>query len=241
MHIEKFLIAGGNPTLLIWGCPEDKQVSLSKQYLESGDAEQVGFISHENGVMYLTMMGNELCINASLALASVSGAGGSFFTRGIDYLVSYTKNEWTTIDLRLPFKHDGNTVLFDGIGFSCYNHKVTVSKEKVIELAKHFNLPAFGIITCINNKITPYVYVVDTGLLIGESACGSGSIAASVIFGFDDIIQPSGETIRIKRKGNVFTVSAQVRVVPDQSPNPDIKTTNKQYAKSDSTNGTHER
>ena len=70
MKTEKFLIAGGNPTLLVWGCPPDEQVAVSKQLLESGDAEQVGFITDEHDITYLMMMGDELCINATLALAA---------------------------------------------------------------------------------------------------------------------------------------------------------------------------
>ena len=216
MQTEKFLIAGGNPTLLVWGCPIDKQVSISKQELELGDAEQVGFITNEHDVMYLTMMGNELCINASLALASVSGERGKFFTRGIDYLVSYTNTtNWTTIEARLPFTREGTTILFEGIGYACYSDDVIVTKEKVVGLAEQYNLPAFGIIICKNNAITPHVYVAETGSLVHESACGSGSIAASIILATEDIIQPSGETIKIKGNGDVFTVSARVRLLRD--------------------------
>jgi diaminopimelate epimerase len=233
MNTEKFLVAGGNPTLLVWDCPPQKQVAISKQRLVARDVEQVGFITFENGVMYLMMMGNELCINAALALASVGGESGKFFTRGIDYLVSYTNDDRTTverrppfkkkgesittIELRLPFRQEGETILFDGIGYSCYRHEVTITKEKIIGLAKQYNLPAFGIIECKDKTITPHVYVADTGLLINESACGSGSIAASIILGVEDIIQPSGETIKIKRSGNLFQVSAQVQIIPDHT------------------------
>jgi hypothetical protein len=231
MNTEKFLIAGGNPTLLVWDCPPDKQIDVAKQRLVSKDVEQVGFVTFENGIMYLMMMGNELCINAALALASVGGASGKFFTRRIDYLISYANDDKTTIEprppfkqegakittieLRLPFKQEGETILFDGIGYSCYSDKVTVTKEKIIGLAKKYNLPAFGIIECKDNYITPHVYVANTGLLIDESACGSGSIAASIILGAEDIIQPSGEKIRIERSGNVFKVSAQVKIITD--------------------------
>src|ERR1700759_3211720 len=118
MKTEKFLVAGGNPTRLVWGCPPDKQTVISLIYLESRDAEQVGFITNEHEVTYLTMMGNELCIDATLALSSVSGKSGKFFTRGVDTLVSYTnlENDWTTVEIRFPFKQEGETILFDGIG-----------------------------------------------------------------------------------------------------------------------------
>lgn len=81
-------------------------------------------------------------------------------------------------------------------------------------MATQYKLPAFGIIECRGNAITPHVYVVDTGSLVDESACGSGSIATSVVTGLEEIIQPSGETIKVKRSGDVFTVSAQVRLLP---------------------------
>jgi hypothetical protein len=225
------LVAGGNPTLLVWDCPPDEQVGFAKQRLASGQVEQVGFITSENDVMYLMMMGNELCINAALALASVGGESGKFFTRGIDYLVSYSNDDntsiepqppfkragksVTTIELRLPYRQQGETILFDGIGYSCYNTKVAISKEDIIGLAKKHRLPAFGIIECRGNAITPHVYVAETGLLIDESACGSGSVAASIILGLEDIIQPSGESILIKRDNNFFKISTQVEIVPD--------------------------
>ena len=246
MNTEKFLVAGGNPTLLIWDCPADQQVAIAKQRLATGDVEQVGFVSSENGAMYLTMMGNELCINAALALASVGGSSGKFFTRGIDYLVSYANEDTstieprppfmrqgapiTTIELRLLFKQEAETIVFDGIGYSCFSRETTVTKAQVISLAKRYKLPAFGIIECRGNSITPHVYVAETGLLIDESACGSGSIAASIVLGVEDVIQPSGETINVKRTGNNFTVSAPVRIIPDEAARPGVKASHSRRA-----------
>lgn len=71
MKKQKFLIAGGNSTLLVWGCPVWKKSQVIKKYL--GEVEQVGFIENANGISSLEMMGGELCINATLALASKLG------------------------------------------------------------------------------------------------------------------------------------------------------------------------
>ncbi len=233
MKTEKFLIAGGNPTLLVRDCPLDEQVAISRRLLAAGDAEQVAFITDQHGITYLMMMGDELCINATLALAAISGKSGQFFTRGIDSLVSYTNTDWTTIELQLPFKQDGNIILFDGIGYACYTNEVIVTKEKIIDLAKQYKLPAFGVIECKGNTMTPHVYVVETGSLIDESACGSGSIAASIVLKSEDIIQPSGETIKVKRSNDRFTVSAQVKLLPVYASDLGLDTGHSQYAVND--------
>ncbi|MDD5147705.1 MAG: hypothetical protein PHV63_04130 [Candidatus Daviesbacteria bacterium] len=49
-----------------------------------------------------------------------------------------------------------------------------------------------------------------TNSLFEETACGSGSIACSLTTGFNNIIQPTGETIFVKFKGTKFTVGAKV-------------------------------
>ena len=64
MIIKKILIAGGNSTALVYNCSEKQRKKISRELLKN--VEQVGFISKNK----LIMMGDELCINGTLAFAS---------------------------------------------------------------------------------------------------------------------------------------------------------------------------
>lgn len=207
MIIKKFLVAGGNSTMLVWNCPEDKRLELAKKLLD--EVEQVGFVSEENGIPRLRMMGNELCINATVALASEKPKG-TLFTSGLTSQVNYSNAEETSIELDLPYKRIDNIVLFEGIGYLCTNKEIEVTKELLSDLARKYNLPAFGVILYNNEKIKPYVYVAETNSLFQETACGSGSIATSIVTGYEKIVQPTGNTISVKRVADKVVVTAKV-------------------------------
>ncbi len=208
MNIRKFLIAGGNSTMLVWDCPVDQRKEVSLKLLES--VEQVGFV--ETGDLpRLVMMGNELCINATIAFAYTLGNSGELQTSGLDMSVTYeNEDNKTTVHLPIRYKKDGNVVLLSGIGFECTNKSEPVEKEYVSTLAKKYNMPAFGVAQFDNNKLTPYVYVKETDSMVKETACGSGSIAISLITGQNEIVQPTGESIFVREEGNKIVVSAKV-------------------------------
>lgn len=208
MILKKFLIAGGNSTLLAWNCPPMQKDMIVRKYL--GQVEQVGFIA-EKKFPKLIMMGNELCINSTLALASQLSKSGLLKTSGITKPIYYENNgNNTSIELALPFEKKENIILFSGIGFLCSDKVFNVSKEYLSNLVIQFNLPAFGVVFYQGNKITPYVYVRETDSLFKETACGSGSIACSLVTDYEEIIQPTGEIIYVKTYGNKFTVGAKV-------------------------------
>src|SRR5690242_7168996 len=115
MTKKKFLIAGGNPTQLVWDCPTNLKSQLIKADL--GSVEQIGFADKAS----LSMMGNELCVNATLALASQLGKSGRLKTSGLDNPVEFRNSELTTLDIELPYRKLGNLILFSGIGFICSN------------------------------------------------------------------------------------------------------------------------
>lgn len=210
MKLSKFLIAGGNFTLLVWNCPQNLKNKIIKKYL--GQFEQVGFVEQSKTELpKLIMMGNELCINSTLSLASQLSNYGSLITNGITKPIKYeNKNRNTYIELDLSFKKTKNIVLLPGIGFLCTKNKPKTSKNYLSKLAEKYDLPAFGIVFYRKNKIIPYVYVKGTNSLFEETACGSGSIACSLVTGLEKIIQPTGETISVKTYGNKFTVGAKV-------------------------------
>ena len=202
---EKFLIAGGNSTLLVQDCPQVKRELIIKKNL--GNVEQIGFVGGNS----LEMMGNELCINSTLAFASILGNQGKLKTSGLSKNVAFknTSNK-TSITFNMDFIKDRNIILFEGIGFVVNNKKMKDLKKTLMNYCNKYNLPAFGLIELNENKITPYVFVKGTESLFKETACGSGSIAASLYSGFNNIIQPTGEIIKVSNKGNKFTVQAKV-------------------------------
>ncbi len=138
--------------MLIRGYPTVKRKEIAKKYLE--EVEQVGFISNNK----LTMIGGELCINATLAF-------------------NYKGLKRTQIEIPLKYKKQDNIILFKGIGFICIDKKKKqkITKKFLEKLTKKYNLPAFGAIIYKKNKITPYVYVKKVNSFVKETACGSGS------------------------------------------------------------------
>src|SRR5579871_1089391 len=94
MKIQTYLIANGNSTILIWDCPIEKREEVVKQYL--GTVEQVGFVEQENDVTKLVMMGDELCINGIIALASEIGSDGTILASGTKEVIRFQNQDAMT-------------------------------------------------------------------------------------------------------------------------------------------------
>jgi hypothetical protein len=160
------------------------------------------------------MMGNELCVNATLAFAKKIGdKRGLIKTSGVESAVIYSNiGEMTsaTFALNPQVIRDRNIVLFDGIGYVCSDNPVVPTQTYLADLAEEFKLPAFGIARYQGDSLQPYVYVKQTDSVIPETACGSGSIALSLITGARNITQVTGQRITVLRNGNQFTVTAKV-------------------------------
>jgi len=207
-----FKIAKGNSTALVRNCPNKLKRKVSKLLLNK--VEQVGFVRHFKKPE-LEMMGGELCINAALAFASQLSKKGVLYTEGIKKPIQY--RNWdnnTSIKVPLKYKRYGNIVLFDRIGFIILSkeYKKKVSKRLIANLSKKYKLPAFGAIVYYKNKITPYVYVKNVNSFVKETACGSGSIAYSIISGCKRIIQPTGQAIYVNIRKNI-EVKAKVKKI----------------------------
>ncbi len=206
--MKKFLIAGGNSTLLVWNCPSVQRERIVKQYL--GEVEQIGFIDKNK----LVMMGGELCINAIVALASQLSTKGILYASGLDTPINYVnRKEVTSIQFSLNVARENNTILLPGIGFICTDEDRKVTKRLLSSLAKKYNMPAFGIAIYRDEYLTPYVFVKETNSLLKETACGSGSIVTSIAMGISKIKQPTGEYIEVAIKNDKITVSAQVKEI----------------------------
>lgn len=209
MKFKKLLIANGNSTLLVWGCPSSERNIVIKRYL--GEMEQIGFVETKNRLSFLNMMGGELCINGTIALASLCGESGILFTSGLQNFIFYKNvDSKTSIYLNLNYKKLDNVVLLEGIGYIYLKSRIKDPKRLLAQLCIQYNLPAFGILYFQNNKIEPIVYVKQTSSLFEETACGSGSIAFSIFTKKQNIIQPTGKEIRVEKYENIFCVSAEV-------------------------------
>jgi len=207
---KTYLIAGGNRTSLVWNCPKNKRLEISNKLLSS--VEQVGFVDLTTDTApYLAMMGNELCINAILALAYALSGTGCLYTSGTNNSVQFTNsNKLATITLPLKYTRIDDVIIFEGIGFLCTTKDIIPKKSELKALAKKYNLPAFGYAVYTKNVLKPYVFVRDVNSFVLETACGSGSIATTITTGVGKITQLSGETIRIKILQNTVTVTAKV-------------------------------
>ena len=217
IKIQKYLIANGNSTALVFDCPLDERAKTSNQLL--ADVEQVGFVENDLGATRLVMMGGELCINASIAAASLLKTGLTMSTSGLQSLVhTINQNDSTEISIALPYKREGNIIVFEGIGFVCENatekSSIQPTKEMLRAYCGQYSVGAFGLIQYQDNTIKPYVYVKDVDSLVAETACGSGSIATSIVTGYEDIIQPTGESIHVRYKPGTDQVAISAHVQP---------------------------
>lgn len=206
--LQSFLIAGGNKTLLAWN-KENEKDEIIKQFLGK-EVEQIGFVSDKGRLPRLSMMGNELCINATIAFASLLKKSGYLLTSGTRQKLKYTNDgSNTTIRISLPYQVKGNIVLLSGIGYIAT--KKLLTKKYLLQLANTYKKAAFGMLLFKKNTIYPYVFVKQTDSLIQETSCGSGSIAANILFGIEKVQQPSGEIIIVKKEKNKFAICAQVK------------------------------
>lgn len=210
MKLNKFLIAGGNSTLLVKGYKSSEKEKIIKRYL--GEVEQIGFISYPKGIPKLLMMGNELSINATLALAAMlSNKSGKLLTSGYKGLISYTnQKQYTKISLSIAYEKISNIVLLNGIGYIFLEKTKRISKKYLSGFCSKYNLPAFGAIFYKNNKVVPFVYVKGTDSLFQETACGSASTVLNILTGKKSITQPTGKIITVEKTGNDFVISAKV-------------------------------
>jgi hypothetical protein len=210
MRTEYFTIAGGNKTCLVWDCPQERQDTIVGEMLHGVD--QVGFVSNGN-TPRLMMMGDELCVNGILALAStLESPRGIIYASGVRGEIQYQQTEkGTCITFSLPYQIKGDVVIFEGIGFLCGTVDIEPTREEFKQLAHQYKVPAFGIIEYDEKQIYPSIYVAKTNSLMRESACGSGSIAAHLVTGICHVVQPTGETIFVEHTDNIFSVQATVR------------------------------
>lgn len=226
MTSYKVLYPGGNTTaILTESLPPDLRVSTAQKIMNlNKEIEQVGFLSTTPESDYdieLGMMGGEFCVNAARCAAFIwnqmtASEKVLLKVSGLDSILRSTVvDDEVTLFFPKNFLNSKSKVdegmLIDFLGIS-----FLVSDEKF--LGKDFDLlikkygsesPAFGLVTITeetNNRfgITPLIWVRDTETVIEESGCGSGSLAACLVYrekynndNTFSVIQPSGSDYTI--------------------------------------------
>lgn len=209
----KLVNTAGQITAVVFGeLRRNRYVAISNYLMGLyNEIEQVVFIEKNR----IQTMGNELCINGSLAGAFLLD-NSILEISGLDKPIKFTKNNRfisAIFPSNLVVSKKDNLILLQGIVYLITNDETKISKLFLKKLAKEYKVPASGIIKLKSNKITPIVYVNDTDSLVWENACGSGSLAYSIYSGLTQIIQPSGKIIKIKRNLKSFAIKVPVKVV----------------------------
>ncbi len=209
MQTQKYLIANGNTTIIVWDSDDLDRATLNSLFL--AQVEQVGYVSTKAGLPAFEMMGGELSINGTLAFASTFGMRGAFYTSGVNSAVEFVNiDDLTIITLPLRYSIVQSTVLFEGIGYIYMNESPQDKRLFLKDLARTYGLPAFGLLLYKNDVLYPTIYVRETDSCVEESACGSGSVALSLLTNCTEVLQPSGGIITINKDTEAFTISAKV-------------------------------
>lgn len=203
--------AGQITAIITSNIPTESLAQAAIQIMRSNKrVEQVGLLRRDS----FTMMGGELSVNALLAAAYLLNQSGTINN------LSYTVVD-STVSLLLPcslvLSQTKDTVVLRGIsyrivpGIPTTKRLTAKMKSELQQLVK--NSPAGGLIYYRNNRIFPLVYVPSTNTYVWENACGSGSLAFSLITGVTDVVQPSGQNIRIKNnKSNILVTTSAKEV-----------------------------
>lgn len=196
--------------------------------ISDSTVEQVGLLNSSLRPPVLRMMGGELSINGTLAGAFLllqakqqPQESVSFYSSGVKDLITVANlDDELTLSLPLSVPRiENDVVYFDGI---CYVIRKGLRTSKLLRRMERKTLetlcenrPAAGIIFYEENKIQPVVYVKATKTTVWENACGSGSIAFSLMVGAGDVLQPSGEVIKIRTKDATLRISVTAKKVMD--------------------------
>ncbi|MEK7550344.1 MAG: hypothetical protein AAB535_00960 [Patescibacteria group bacterium] len=178
----KLVDTAGQITAVVFDALKSNRYTPVSNYLMNLDSriEQVVFIEKKQ----IRTMGNELCINGSLAGA---------------YLLKQAKLKISGID--------------KSIVYIISNNNKFANKRYLDKLATKYSVPASGIIFFNRNEIKPLVYVKDTDSLVWENACGSGSLAYFIFSGVKKIKQPSSKLIIMSKNKKYFTIKVGVKIV----------------------------
>jgi len=204
------------------------RIAVAQVLLQENRCEQVAFLDSSVVPATLIMMGGELCINATMAAAFELIEDGldekilQLDLPGSMITVSYTANQDGFVTVKFPrssilLSINGQVVQLLGITYQLINglpknKELSKLQLRLVEQLAQ-NTPAAGLIFYAKNQIVPVVYVKETRSIIWEQACGSGSLAFSLVTGTEQVIQPSKEVITINAANDTLSISATARKV----------------------------
>lgn len=197
--------------------------------------EQAGFLLM--GSSHFEMSGGEFCGNAARAAALLLfryGKEASFTMSGFNGLIKAELEEsqdgpiimCTFQNLNPQAQSTSNKKIkivdLDGIVHIVISEKFPKDNYENIHknLTADFNLKersAVGVIwmNFVENKlkIDPVVWVKEINSFFYESSCGSGSIAAAVVSGYEEIHQPSGKIIEVSKNQSGISLKSEMEVI----------------------------
>jgi histidine racemase len=216
MNIPKYSIVdtAGQWTPIIEGVYSDSDKSLIGRVLLQTYplAGQVAFIAAKKKLPCAVMMGNELSINGTIAVATYASSNKLYASGVKEVLKAVFSNQQTTVTfpLSLVKSISGTVVQLTGIKYKLMKSAEKMDKDQLRRFCGSY--PAAGVIYEKGpGVIIPIVYVKATNTLLEETACGSASIAYSILSGKEMVIQPSRQAIRIVRNSATLSVSTPVK------------------------------
>lgn len=235
------IIAGGNRTALqicrTWKGPDAHLTACQSLMQLFPGLDQAGIYYEDTNK--LEMAGGEFCGNATAAVASllsngqeieygVSGFSGAVSARterlrhGTKVTVNF-RSMFYAITQKELLGESVAVVEFEGITHVLIKGDLpgeyTQKATEVRQMTKLSKRDAVGVIwyTLVNNRtvrVNPVVWVRKIDTLFYESSCGSGAIAAALVLNVENIVQPTGKTIRVNMLDeDTIRTTSNVRLV----------------------------
>ncbi len=220
--------AGNITGFVVWPVYPGYRAAYTKAIMEQIDTtvEQVGFISpsYDGPPLRMDMAGGEFCGNATrsygLYSAQFLDEGGEgyieVYVSGVDHpMYVFVNTEENTAYVELPKAKNIGEITIEGSTYKVVElegitHTIIDDREededfvdKALKAVKEkFQCEAYGILfyNADEDKMVPYVNVVEADTLVRESSCGSGTVAMGYYLNtaenenFQKVIyQPGGE------------------------------------------------
>lgn len=194
----------GNRTILAeTAVPIEEQPSVAAKLMAAEpSAEQTGFVTMDDGAVFLRMAGGEFCGNASLSAAALwclrhgLAAGEStvvpVIINGMTLFaaVTATAEAEFSCTIEMPRPLEVTTVTLGGrdypmVRFAGISHLICESpmdkaeaESNIKTWCKELQADGLGLMFLRENTLTPLVYVPTGDTLFWESSCASGTAAA---------------------------------------------------------------
>ena len=213
----------GNTTILVRESslsPADR-ARVAAEIIAPGhlEAEQAGYVDTAAPVPRLDMMGGEFCVNATRAFAALLAEEGKLSPEsgGLGGIVSVSgMPERLRVRVRRLAAHRFESSVLLDLPQAPPLENVAPGMYLVrVPGIAHLVLDAAGCIWLHREpsglRITPFVWVRGTGTTYAETACGSGTLAASIVCrgvygdgGGLSLMQPGGEPLRVVPDGSAY-------------------------------------